>query len=87
MSGNILTAGGARGASGGHARPRGRGRSGWRRADAPVAPGDGRSIRQVRGFLHPGPDTVRGWAAGRAGSAGPAWPRWIRRRIRSVRAS
>ena len=32
-----------------------------RRANALVAPGDGRSVRQVRGFLHPGPDTVRGW--------------------------
>ncbi len=35
-----------------------------RRADAPVAPGDGRSIRQVRGFLHLDPDTVRGWPPG-----------------------
>ncbi len=35
-----------------------------RRANALVAPGDGRSVRQVCRFLHPGPDTVRGWPPG-----------------------
>ncbi len=54
---------GARCASGGNARTRGRGAE-VRRADAPVAPGDGRSVRQVCRFLHLDPDTVRGWPPG-----------------------
>ncbi len=58
-----------------------------RRANALVAPGDGNGVRLVCRFLHPGPDTVRGWAAGCAGSAGRGSPRWIRRRIRNGRAS
>ncbi len=59
--------GAARGAAGGHARTQGRGAE-VRRADALVAPGDGRSVRQVRGFLHPGPDTVRGRPRGFRGT-------------------
>jgi len=35
----------------------------WR-TDMPVAPDDGRSVRRVRGFLHPGPGAVRGWPRG-----------------------
>jgi len=46
-------------------------RRGARRANAPVAPDDGRSVRQARGFLHPGPDTVRGRPRGFRGT-GPA---------------
>ncbi len=35
-----------------------------RRANALVAPGDGRSVRQVCRFLYLDPDTVRGWPRG-----------------------
>ncbi len=35
-----------------------------RRANALVALDDGKSVRQVRGFLHLDPDTVRGWLRG-----------------------
>jgi len=42
-----------------------------RRANAPVAPDDGRSVRQMRGFPYPGPDTVRGRLRGFRGT-GPA---------------
>ncbi len=39
-----------------------------RRANALVAPGDGNGVRQVCRFLHPGPDTVRGWLRGFGGT-------------------
>ncbi len=39
-----------------------------RRANALVAPGDGKSVRQVRGFLYLDPDTVRGWPPGFGGT-------------------
>ncbi len=39
-----------------------------RRADAPVAPGDGNGVGLVCRFLHPGPDTVRGWPRGFGGT-------------------
>ncbi len=62
MSGNILTPGSARcfRRSCADAGPG----IEVRRTDALVAPGDGNGVRQVRGFLHPGPDTVRGWPRG-----------------------
>jgi len=46
-----------------------------RRANAPVALDDGKSVRQVRGFPYPGPDTVRGWLRGfRRAGPGPVDP-------------
>ncbi len=39
-----------------------------RRANAPVAPGDGRSVGLFCRILHPGPDTVRGWPPGFGGT-------------------
>ncbi len=58
---------GARGASGDNARAQGRGAE-VRRADALVAPGDGKSVRQVCRFLYLDPDTVRGWPRGFGGT-------------------
>jgi len=53
-----------------------------RRANAPVAPGDGNGVGPVSRILHLDPTRS---AAGSAGSAGRAPARWTRRPVRSGR--